>query len=176
MRWLPLYANDRAKQVGNETTQEKCHFYHSHSASRLALRSFPVDCSSRLLRCEGPVDEADTVSTVMSTAGLSWITNVTRETLALTLRLGSRMNSTRLDRWIEVGFDYVQSFLIRKTSQTTLCLLRFSAGQDMLTQEDKRRNWNSRLVEEVEVDCTRSLACDVKMPSLPSHQQHEKNW
>ena len=65
---------------------------------------------------------------------------------------GSRMNSTRLDSITFKAF-------FRKTSQTTLCLLRFSAGQDMLTQEDKCLNWNSRLVEEVEVDCTRSLVC-----------------
>ena len=85
----------------------------------------------------------------------SWITHcacsyVTREALLL----GSRMNSTRLDSITFKAF-------FRKTSQSTLCLLRFSAGQDMLTQEDKCLNWNSRLVEEVEVDCTRSLVCGV---------------
>ena len=42
----------------------------------------------------------------------------------------------------------------------------------MLTQEDKCLNWNSRLAEEVEVGLHRKscLRCDVKIPSLPSHQ------
>ena len=45
------------------------------------------------------------------------------------LALGSGMNSTRLDS------NSFKAFF-RKTSQSTLCLLRFSAGQDMLTQEE----------------------------------------
>ena len=100
----------------------------------------------------------------------SWITHcacsyVTREVLAL----GSRMNSTRLDSITFKAF-------FRKTSQSTLCLLRFSAGQDMLTQEDKCLNWNSRLVEEVEVDFTRSLVCGVMWKFLVYRRFKTPTW
>ena len=75
------------------------------------------------------------------------------------------------NEFYEVGFDLIRSKLFF-AKLVKLCLLRFSVGQDMLTQ----RRYVSELKQP---SCWRSwsrlhqkscLRCDVKIPSLPSHQ------
>ena len=85
--------------------------------------------------------------------GQCWITHcacsyVTREALALGRE------------WTVRGWIRLRSkFFLAKLAQLHYVYFDLVQARTCWHKEDKCLNWNSRLVEEVEVDCTRSLVC-----------------